>query len=93
MDLSGGTFDVVLAQSNKTVTVSAGVTIVKALSDAGIKVQVSCENGICGTCLQIVIDGVPDHRDSYLTDDEKAANDQMLVCCSRSKTSQLVLDL
>jgi ferredoxin-NADP reductase len=53
----------------------------------------SCEEGICGTCLCTVLAGVPDHRDVYLTDEEKAANDQMLLCCSRSKTPQLVLDL
>ncbi len=93
VDTSGDAFEVVLAQSGKTVAVAAGVTIVKALASAGVKVEVSCENGVCGTCLCNVLDGVPDHRDCYLTDEEKAANDQMTVCCSRSKTPQLVLDI
>jgi vanillate O-demethylase ferredoxin subunit len=58
-----------------------------------MKVDVSCEQGVCGTCICNVLEGVPDHRDSYLTDDEKAANDQMTLCCSRARTPSLVLDL
>ena len=53
----------------------------------------SCEQGVCGTCLTRVLDGVPDHRDLYLTPEEQAANDQFTPCCSRSKTRLLVLDL
>jgi vanillate O-demethylase ferredoxin subunit len=40
-----------------------------------------------------VLEGVPDHRDSCLTPDERAANDQLLPCCARSKTPLLVLDI
>lgn len=93
VDTSGGAFEVRLAKSGKSVMVPAGVPIVKALAGIGIKVEVSCEQGICGTCMCMVLEGVPDHRDNYLTDEEKAANDQILVCCSRSKTPTLVLDL
>jgi vanillate O-demethylase ferredoxin subunit len=48
---------------------------------------------VCGTCLTRVIEGVPDHRDMYLTPEEQAANDQFLPCCSRSKSARLVLDI
>jgi len=48
---------------------------------------------VCGTCLTRVLDGVPDHRDLYLTDAERAANDQFTPCCSRARTPLLVLDL
>lgn len=93
VDTSGGAFEVRLAKSGRSVAVPAGVSIVKALSEAGIRIEVSCEQGVCGTCMCGVLEGVPDHRDSYFTDDEKAANDQILPCCSRSKTPLLVLDL
>jgi ferredoxin-NADP reductase len=93
IDRSGDAFDVVLSRSNRRITVDAASTIVAALSKAGVKITTSCEEGICGTCLCTVLAGSPDHRDVYLTDEEKAANDQMLLCCSRSKTPQLVLDL
>jgi vanillate O-demethylase ferredoxin subunit len=53
----------------------------------------SCEQGVCGTCLTRVKAGMPDHRDQYLLPEEQAANDQFLPCCSRSKSARLVLDL
>lgn len=90
---SGDAFEVVLARTNRRIEVPGESTIVEALSRAGIEVPTSCAEGICGTCLCTVLSGTPDHRDVYLTDEEKAANDQILVCCSRSKTPQLVLDL
>ncbi|KVQ83163.1 Vanillate O-demethylase oxidoreductase [Burkholderia multivorans] len=88
-----GPFQVSLAQSGRVVDVPAGTTIVEALRGCGIEVPVSCEQGVCGTCLTRVLSGTPDHRDVYLTDDERAANDQMLPCCSRALTPMLVLDL
>ncbi|MCY1305020.1 Phenoxybenzoate dioxygenase subunit beta [compost metagenome] len=67
--------------------------MVEALRGAGVEVQVACEQGICGTCLTRVLEGVPEHRDQYLTEDEQAANDQFTPCCSRSRSPRLVLDL
>ena len=92
-DMVGDSFDVVLAKSGRTVPVASGQSIVAALKGIGMRVEVSCEQGVCGTCLCDVLEGVPDHRDSYLTDEEKAANAQMTLCCSRARTPQLVLDL
>jgi vanillate O-demethylase ferredoxin subunit len=40
-----------------------------------------------------VLAGEPEHRDMYLTEDEQAACDQFLPCCSRAKSARLVLDL
>jgi ferredoxin len=53
----------------------------------------SCAEGTCGTCETGVINGLPDHRDSVLTPDERDANDCMLICVSRSCSERLVLDL
>ncbi len=93
IDTSGGTFEVVLSGSGKKVVVEEGQSIVQALVTVGVKITVSCEQGVCGTCLCTVLDGEPDHRDVYLTDEEKADNDQILLCCSRAKSPTLVLDL
>lgn len=93
VDNSGASFEVVAARSGKTVTVAEGQTILQALAEVGIDIEISCEQGVCGTCLCDVLEGEPDHRDVYFTDDEKAANDAILVCCSRSKSSKLVLDI
>jgi len=93
IDRAGAAFEIHAARSDLTVQVAEGQSIAEALRGAGIAVEVSCEEGVCGTCLVDVLDGVPDHRDVYLTDAEKQANDQMLVCCSRAQTSRLVLDI
>ncbi|MCY4427143.1 MAG: PDR/VanB family oxidoreductase [Halieaceae bacterium] len=87
-----GNFQIELAKSGKTVTVAADQTAVDALAAAGVDVPVSCEQGVCGTCLMTVLEGEPDHRDMYLTPDEQAANNQFTPCCSRSNTAVLVVD-
>ncbi|MGU3523138.1 PDR/VanB family oxidoreductase [Enterobacteriaceae bacterium C23F] len=89
----GEAFEVVAATSGITVQVQENQTIVEALAQAGLKVTVSCKQGICGSCLTGVLEGEPDHRDSYLTDEEKADGDQILLCCSRAKCGRLVIDL
>ncbi|MCS2171471.1 PDR/VanB family oxidoreductase [Scandinavium sp. TWS1a] len=89
----GAAFEVVAATSGITVQVLEDQTIVEALAQAGLKVNVSCKQGICGSCLTDVLEGEPDHRDSYLTDEEKADGDQILLCCSRAKCGRLVIDL
>jgi ferredoxin len=75
------------------VQVGPETSLLAALKGLGISVSVSCEQGVCGTCACTVLEGTPDHRDAYLTDEERAANDQILVCCSRARSARLVLDL
>ena len=86
-------FEVKLASSGQTFTVPAGRSVIRVLAEQGIQLPYSCEEGVCGTCLIRVLDGVPEHRDLYLTDEERAANDQFMPCCSRARTRLLVLDL
>ena len=93
VNTDGAPFTVVAAKSGKTFEVAPGQTIAERLATHGIDVQVSCQSGVCGTCLTPVLDGMPDHRDLVQTDAEKASNAQITVCCSRSKTRKLVLDV
>jgi vanillate O-demethylase ferredoxin subunit len=88
-----GCFEVHLARRGETFRVPADQSILKVLSDAGVDVPFACEQGVCGTCLTQVVAGKPDHWDMFLTPDEQEANNQMLICCSRSQTARLVLDL
>jgi vanillate O-demethylase ferredoxin subunit len=88
-----GSFEVRLASSGKTVLIPKDQTIVAALAAAGVEILTSCEQGVCGTCITRVLEGVPDHRDLYFTPEEQAQNDQFTPCCSRSKSPLLVLDL
>jgi ferredoxin-NADP reductase len=86
-------FEVQLARSSVTLPVPPDRSILEVIQGAGITVEFSCQEGTCGTCETAVLDGVPDHRDSLLTDDERAANDTMMICVSRSSSPCLVLDL
>jgi vanillate O-demethylase ferredoxin subunit len=90
---SDACFEVQISSSGKIVFVPRDKTVVQALAEAGVDVQMSCEQGVCGTCLTRVIEGILDHKDMYLTPEEQAANDQFTPCVSRSKTPRLVLDL
>jgi vanillate O-demethylase ferredoxin subunit len=86
-------FEIELAQSGKVLTVPADDSILNVLRDHGINIPSACEEGICGTCIVNVLDGKPDHRDQILTDEEKASGDCITVCCSRSLSPRLKLDL
>jgi vanillate O-demethylase ferredoxin subunit len=88
-----GSFEVQLSSSGQVLQVPADQTVAQVLEAAGVIVPLSCEQGICGTCLTRVLEGEPDHRDLFLSEDEQAANDQFTPCCSRAKTARLVLDL
>ena len=91
--VDANSFEVQVASSGRVVRVPPDQTVVQALAACGIEIQTSCEQGVCGTCLTRVLDGVPDHKDLYLTPEEHAANDQFLPCCSRAQSARLVLDL
>jgi vanillate O-demethylase ferredoxin subunit len=88
-----GAFSVNLVRAGKTIEIAAGKSILVALQDHGIALPKSCESGVCGTCLTKVLGGIPEHRDYYLNESEKARGDQILPCCSRSRSALLVLDL
>lgn len=88
-----GRFSVKLASSGQVFEVPADRSVVQVLESHGIEIPISCEQGVCGTCLTRVLEGVPEHRDMFLTEAEQACNDQFTPCCSRSKTPLLVLDL
>jgi ferredoxin-NADP reductase len=86
-------FEVVLERSGRRVTVRPGCSILEAVEAAGVSVLSSCREGTCGTCETVVLDGVPEHRDSLLTEDERAGNEVMFICVSRSLSPELILDL
>ncbi|WP_033318581.1 PDR/VanB family oxidoreductase [Streptomyces yerevanensis] len=86
-------FEVVLARAGLTLTVPPDRSVLESLEEAGVDVDFSCREGTCGTCETDVLDGTPDHRDSLLSEDERATGDTMLICVSRSCGPRLVLDL
>lgn len=86
-------FSVKIASSGLILEIPANKTALETLIDNGFDIPMSCEQGICGTCLTGVLDGLPDHRDQFQTEEEQARNDQFTPCCSRARTPILVLDL
>ena len=88
-----GSFSVKVSSSGQVFEIPADKTVVQVLESHGIEIAMSCEQRICGTCLTRVLEGVPEHRDLFLTEEEQALNDQFTPCCSRSKTPLLVLDI
>jgi len=78
------------AQRELTLTIPPERTILDMVEEAGVGVLSSCAEGTCETS---VLEGEPDHRDSVLDEDERRANDCMMICVSRSCSPRLVLDL
>lgn len=86
-------FEVVCQRSGVTVAVPPDKSIIDALEANGISVLSSCQEGVCGTCETAVLEGLPDHRDSLLSEDERESNEYMMICVSRALSDRLVLDL
>lgn len=90
----GETFNVTLASSGERWPVPANKTIAQVLQENGVAVPLSCEMGICGACLTPVVEGIVDHRDSVQSAAEKSASRQHIaLCCSRSRSANLCIDL
>ncbi|RUT76942.1 hypothetical protein EHM94_18100 [Marinobacter sp. NP-6] len=92
-DVESHPFSVFLARSNKEVSVKSGQSIIDALQHSGVEPSYACMQGTCGTCITGVVEGEVDHRDAFLSETEKAANNQMCLCVSRAKGDRLSLDL
>jgi vanillate O-demethylase ferredoxin subunit len=93
MEAGDRPLEVVLAQSGKTFQVPANQTILDCLIDHGCDPFYDCKRGECGVCSTPVIEGEVDHRDYFLSDDEKKSNKVMQICVSRARGARLVLDL
>ena len=83
-------FTVKLARSGEVVEVLADKTILEALRERGHNLPSSCETGTCGTCRSKLISGEVDHRDLFLTEQQRA--DSIMICVSRARSNELVID-
>lgn len=88
-----GPFTVELRLSGHVIAVEAGETILGCARKLRQGLTFSCSDGYCGTCETTVLAGTPDHRDTVLTDEERAGNRSMMICVGRSRTRRLALDL
>ncbi len=86
-------FELALQRSGITVMVPPDRSILDVCDEAGVSTLASCREGVCGTCEATVLEGVLDHRDSVLSDEEREAGELMMICVSRCRSERLVLDL
>jgi vanillate O-demethylase ferredoxin subunit len=89
----GDTFTLRLARSGQSFTVPGGKSILDVILENGIDAPYGCMQGACGMCETAVLEGVPDHRDSLLSEETKRSGKSMLICCSRSRSPSLTLDI
>lgn len=91
---SGGAFTLVLARSGRELQVEEGVSILQAIEKTNAaQVECLCREGVCGTCETRILEGEVEHSDQYLSADEKAAQQSLMICVSRARGARLVLDL
>lgn len=86
-------FQVKIASTGQVLDVAANQSISDVLDDNAIFVPVSCEEGVCGTCLTHVKSGEIEHRDVFLSKKEREEGKQILTCCSRAKNAGDVIEL
>lgn len=88
---SGHAFRIVLSRTGQTLEVGNNESIAEVLQLAGVGVETVCEQGICGTCVTPWLAGEPEHHDSCLSDEERQSH--LAICCARSRSDSLTLDL
>lgn len=89
----GAAFEVELAKSGKSFTVSSDQSLLKACLENGVNIEASCEQGVCGTCMTGVLSGDLEHHDTYLSKQERESGKWIMPCVSRCKNGKVVLDL
>ncbi|SFL36655.1 PDR/VanB family oxidoreductase [Geodermatophilus ruber] len=85
-------FEVHCQESDVTVTVAAGQSMLDALLDAGVDLNFDCREGTCGSCELEVLEGRPLHLDSILSVAERETAEIIFPCVSRARSDRLVLD-
>lgn len=86
-------FQAELRASGVTVDVAADQSLLSAIRRVDPTVDLSCEDGLCGTCRVGVLAGSPDHRDEVLQPHERERSDVIYPCVSRAHGKRIVLDV
>lgn len=88
----GGGFDVELRRSGRTLHVPPDRSLIEVVEEV-VAVDFTCRRGDCGSCVSTVLEGVPDYRNTVLSERARAAGRRIALCVDRSQTPLLVLDL
>ncbi|MET0544425.1 MAG: PDR/VanB family oxidoreductase [Variovorax sp.] len=78
-------FRVEVPRQGIDIVVPADSSMMDALHAAGVQTLHDCKRGECGLCAVdvLALDGEIDHRDVFLSEHEKAANQRICTCVSR----------
>ena len=88
-------FSVDILNLGRRVAVGTDQTLLDALIGAGVDMIYDCQRGECGLCAVNVLErsGEIDHRDVFLSAEEKAENTRMCACVSRLTGGSAVIDI
>ncbi|WP_430420445.1 PDR/VanB family oxidoreductase [Methylibium petroleiphilum] len=86
-------FTALIRSTGRRLEVPADRSLLEVLEQHGIAVPSSCREGLCATCETGVVSGVPDHRDSVLSEAQRQSGRSIMICVSRARSSVLELDL
>ncbi|MGA4449876.1 PDR/VanB family oxidoreductase [Ectopseudomonas chengduensis] len=87
----GQPFRVELARSGQQLEVAADESLLEALEAAGVEVPNLCRGGVCGQCQTPWLKGDVEHRDHFLSANERTSS--LMPCVSRGCGSPILLDL
>ncbi|MCW2839008.1 MAG: oxidoreductase [Aeromicrobium sp.] len=78
-------FEVEIPELGVSTVVASDASLLEALAAAGADMMYDCRKGECGLCEVKVssVRGRIDHRDVFLSDDEKAVDETLCICVSR----------
>lgn len=80
-----------LCKSGLVVDVVPGRPLLEIIEGLGIWAPAECRRGECGMCITTIREGLGDHRDHCLTQEERAVS--ICICVSWSATERLALDI
>jgi ferredoxin-NADP reductase len=80
--------------ADREVPVRRNRTLLDALKDEGVDMMWDCLRGECGLCAATVVDveGELDHRDVFLSDEEKEEGTAIITCVSRAVGGAITID-
>jgi ferredoxin-NADP reductase len=89
----GRPFNAVLKRTGRTVSVPSGASLLEAVEKEGIRLPSLCRQGFCGECRVSVLSGAIEHRDIFLSTEEKESGQMMMACVSRAAGTEVEIDL
>jgi ferredoxin len=69
--------------------------MLEAIEAAGVEPNYLCRGGVCGQCETGIVAcvGTIEHNDHYLSAEERSSGSKVMICMSRFRGRELVLDL